>query len=91
VDELEKLARAFGLEPWELLRPQGQASPSPLGLMLGAHLDRMACDEKTHTAAYAAAVAVIDALSQSASAGAGPDPSAGTAPQQRPAPAKRPT
>ena len=63
VDELEKLGRAFGVEPWELLRPQGPSTLSPLALMLAEHLDRSAGDEHAHTAAYAAAVAVIDALS----------------------------
>jgi transcriptional regulator with XRE-family HTH domain len=62
VDELDKLGKAFGLEAWELLRPQGHASPSPLGLLLAAHLDRMAGDEQSHLAAFAAATAVIDAL-----------------------------
>jgi hypothetical protein len=88
VDELEKLGRAFGLEPWELLRPQGHRTPSPLGLMLGAHLDRMAPDERLHTAAYAAAVAVIDALGPPAGAAAA---EADAAAQPRPAPAPRPT
>lgn len=63
VDELEKLGRAFGIEPWELLRPHGHAAPSPLALLLAAHLDRAAQDPSTHAAAYAAATAVIDALS----------------------------
>ena len=63
VDELEKLGRAFGVESWELLRPQGPNALSPLALMLAEHLDRSAGDEHAHTAAYAAAVAVIDALS----------------------------
>ena len=62
VDELEKLGRAFGVEPWELLRPHGHAALSPLALLLAAQLDRTAHDEATHTAAYAAAMAVIDAL-----------------------------
>ena len=62
VDELERLARAFGLEAWELLRPDGHAKLSPLALMLAAHLDRTAHDGATHTAAFAAATAVIDAL-----------------------------
>lgn len=62
VDELEKLGRAFGLEAWELLRPQGPGTLSPLALLLAEHLDRSAGDEQAHTAAYAAAVAVIDAL-----------------------------
>ena len=63
VDELEKLARAFGVEPWELLRPHGHAKLSPLALMLAARLDQAAEDAATHTAAFAAATAVIDALS----------------------------
>lgn len=62
VDELERLGRAFGVEPWELVRPQGPNSSSPLGLQLAAHLDRRARDEAEHTAAYAAATAAIDAL-----------------------------
>jgi transcriptional regulator with XRE-family HTH domain len=62
VDELERLGKAFGIEPWELLRPHGHARPSPLALLLGTHLDRNAADEATHTAAFAAATAVIDAL-----------------------------
>ena len=74
VDELEKLGRAFGIEPWELLRPHGHTAPSPLGLMLATHLDRAAADEKTHTAAYAAAIAVIDALTSRAEAPASPEP-----------------
>ena len=89
VDELDKLGRAFGLEPWELLRPQGQPAPSPLGLMLGAHLDRMAHDEKLHTAAYAAAIAVIDALGQPA--GAATAAEADAAAQPRPATTPRPS
>jgi hypothetical protein len=79
VDELEKLGRVFGVEPWELLRPQGHAGLSPLAVLLGAHLDRVAQDETTHTAAYAAAVAVIDSLA----AGDGAAPAA-----PAPAPAK---
>jgi transcriptional regulator with XRE-family HTH domain len=62
VDELEKLGRAFGVEAWELLRPHGHATLSPLALLLAAHLDRSAHDEDTHTAAFAAASAVIDSL-----------------------------
>jgi transcriptional regulator with XRE-family HTH domain len=62
VDELERLARAFGIEPWELLRPNGHAKLSPLALLLATHLDRSANDEATHMAAFAAATAVIDAL-----------------------------
>jgi transcriptional regulator with XRE-family HTH domain len=62
VDELERLGKAFGVEPWELLRPHGHAKLSPLALLLAAHLDRTAQDEATHTAAFAAATAVLDAL-----------------------------
>jgi len=62
VDELKRLGRAFGVEPWELLRPHGHAALSPLALQLAAHLDRTAQDGNTHAAAYAAAAAVIDAL-----------------------------
>lgn len=60
VDELARLGRAFGIEAWEMLRPQGAAQVSPLGRMLGEHLDRAAGDEAAHRAAYAAAVAAID-------------------------------
>lgn len=74
VDELEKLGRAFGVEPWELLRPHGHATPSPLALLLAAHLDRTAQDEATHTAAFAAATAVIDALAARAGSPAAPAP-----------------
>jgi transcriptional regulator with XRE-family HTH domain len=62
VDELERLARAFGVDAWELLRPNGHARLSPLAQQLAAHLDRAAQDEASHTAAFAAATAVIDAL-----------------------------
>jgi len=64
VDELEKLGRAFGVEAWELLRPHGHATLSPLALLLAAHLDRKAQDETTHTAAFAAAAAAIDSLAE---------------------------
>jgi transcriptional regulator with XRE-family HTH domain len=74
VDELEKLGRAFGVEPWELLRPHGHAALSPLALLLGAHLDRSAPDEATHTAAYAAATAVIDALATKPGSPPAPEP-----------------
>ncbi len=83
VDELEKLGRAFGVEPWELLRPYGHATLSPLALLLAAHLDRIAQDESTHTAAYTAATAVIDALCARPDSPAAPAP----APEARPAPA----
>ena len=82
VDELEKLGRAFGVEPWELLRPHGHAELSPLALLLAAHLDRTAQDEATHTAAFAAASAVIDSL-------AAPEPADRATPPLR-ANAKRP-
>jgi transcriptional regulator with XRE-family HTH domain len=82
VDELEKLGRAFGVEPWELLRPHGRAALSPLALLLAAHLDRIAKDSDTHAAAYAAATAVIDALSARPGSPAAPE----SAPEARPAP-----
>lgn len=62
VDELEKLGSAFGVDAWQLLRPLGHAGPSPLALQLAAYLDRTATDPDQHAAAYAAAVAVIDAM-----------------------------
>jgi transcriptional regulator with XRE-family HTH domain len=62
VDELERLGKAFGVEPWEMLRPHGHAELSPLALLLAAHLDRTARDEGSHTAAFAAAAAIIDTL-----------------------------
>ena len=74
VHELEKLGRAFGVEPWELLRPPGHASLSPLALLLAAHLDRTAHDEPTHTAAYAAAVSVIDSFATKPGSPATPAP-----------------
>ncbi len=83
VDELERLGRAFGVEPWELLRPHGHAALSPLALLLAAHLDRTAQDRNTHAAAYAAATAVIDALSARADSPAARAP----APEASPAPA----
>jgi transcriptional regulator with XRE-family HTH domain len=74
VDELDRLARAFGIEPWELLRPNGHARLSPLALRLATHLDRSAQDEATHTAAFAAATAVIDALAIRPEAASAPEP-----------------
>lgn len=62
IDELERLGKAFGVEAWEMLRPHGVASLSPLALLLATHLDRSAQDESTHAEAFAAAVAAIDAL-----------------------------
>jgi len=62
VDELDKLGIAFGVEPWELLRPHDHSALSPLALRLGEHLDRTAHDEAGHKAGYVAAMAVIDAL-----------------------------
>jgi transcriptional regulator with XRE-family HTH domain len=84
VDELERLGRAFGVEPWELLRPHGHAALSPLALLLAAQLDRAAHDEPAHTAAFAAATAVIDALA------ARPDspPVPAPAREAKPAPAR---
>jgi transcriptional regulator with XRE-family HTH domain len=72
VDELEKLGKAFGLEPWQLLQPIGQAGPSPLALQLAAHLDRTAADADAHAAAFAGAVAVIDALTAKRASRAAP-------------------
>ena len=74
VDELARLADAFGVEAWEMLRPQGVASLSPLGLMLAAHLDNAASDEASHLAAYAAATAVIDALTTKPDSPVVPEP-----------------
>jgi transcriptional regulator with XRE-family HTH domain len=74
VDELERLGRAFGVEPWELLRPNGHARLSPLALLLATHLDRTAQDEATHTAAFAAATAVIDTLTSRAESPSVPEP-----------------
>ena len=74
VDELEKLGKAFGVEPWELLRPHGPTALSPLALLLAEHLDRNAPDEATHTAAYAAATAVIDALAAKPGLPSAPEP-----------------
>lgn len=62
IDELERLAKAFGVESWELVREHGPNSLSPLGLQLAAHLDGAARDQAEHNAAYAAATAAIDAL-----------------------------
>lgn len=74
VDELDKLGRAFGVEPWELLRPHGPGALSPLALLLAAHLDRKVPDEATHTAAFAAATAAIDALAAKPDSPAAPAP-----------------
>lgn len=74
IDELERLGRAFGVEPWELLRPHGHATLSPLAMLLAAHLDRNAQDETTHTAAFAAATAVIDALTTIPGSQPSPEP-----------------
>lgn len=82
VDELERLGKAFGVEPWELLRPHGHARLSPLALLLAAHLDRTAQDEATHTAAFAAATAAVDALSARPGSPPAPEP----APAAKPAP-----
>jgi len=62
VDELEPLGRAFGVEAWELLRPQGPATPSQLALRLAARLDRSAHDPAAHAAAFAAAAAAIESV-----------------------------
>jgi transcriptional regulator with XRE-family HTH domain len=89
VDELEKLGKAFGLEPWELLRPQGHAALSPLALQLAAHLDRHATDEASHAAAYAAATAVIDALAAKPGSQSGPEPESAAGPRPLGAKEKR--
>lgn len=82
VDELERLGKAFGVEPWELMRPHGHSKLSPLALLLATHLDRSAQDEATHTAAFAAATAVIDALAARPDLQPAPEP----APEAMPAP-----
>ena len=76
VDEIARLAEAFGIEPWEMLRPHGARSISPLGLMLATHLDNAAGDETTHSAAFAAATAVIDALTTRARSPSAPESAA---------------
>jgi transcriptional regulator with XRE-family HTH domain len=78
VDELEHLGRAFGVEPWELLRPHGHADLSPLAMLLAVHLDRSAQDPDTHTAAYAAATAVIQALTTTPDSPPEPVPAPGS-------------
>ena len=83
VDELEKLGSAFGIQAWELLQPRGHAALSPLALMLATHLDRTAHDEAGHRAAYAAAIAVIDALAAPATAAAGADEELEDEPRRR--------
>jgi transcriptional regulator with XRE-family HTH domain len=80
VDELERLGKAFGMEAWELLRPHGHAKLSPLALLLAAHLDRTVQDEATHTAAFAAATAVIDALAARPESRPAPEPAPDAAP-----------
>ena len=89
VDELDRLARAFGIEPWELLRPNGHAKLSPLALQLATHLDRTAHDEATHTAAYAAATAVIDALAIRPEPPSAPEPGPDARPEPAPTKEKR--
>jgi hypothetical protein len=85
IDELEALGRAFGLQPWELLRPQARGALSPLALQLAQHLDRVAQDADTHAAAYAAASAVIDALTTKPGSLPRPEPAAAaTAKPRRP-------
>jgi transcriptional regulator with XRE-family HTH domain len=84
VDELDKLSRAFGVEPWQLLRPHGHAALSSQALLLAQHLDRTAHDEAEHKDAYVAAMAVIDAL---ATIPGLPEMPA-SAPVARPAPAR---
>lgn len=89
VDELERLGRAFGVEPWEMLRPHGQADLSPLAMLLAAHLDRTAGDEDTHTAAFAAATAVIDTLAARADSPPAPGPAYEATPEPLRAKEKR--
>ncbi len=81
VDELARLGEAFGVEAWEMLRPQGVAALSPLGLLLAAHLDNAARDEATHAAAYAAATAVIDAMTTKLDSPPAPVPAAAARPR----------
>lgn len=79
VDELEPLGKAFGLPAWEMLRPLGQATLSPLAQQLGAYLDRQARGEAAHAAAFAAAMVAIDAQTAQATktaAAAAPRPGA---------------
>jgi transcriptional regulator with XRE-family HTH domain len=85
VDELARLAAAFGVEPWELLRPQGPATLSPLALVLAAHLDQASHDETSHAAAFAAATAAIDAHSvrRAALPAPGAERTAGSAPGRK--------
>lgn len=90
VDELQRLARAFGVEPWELLRPNGHARLSPLALLLATHLDRSAQDEATHTAAFAAATAVIDALAIRPVSAPAPEPESAARAEAAPKKEKRP-
>jgi transcriptional regulator with XRE-family HTH domain len=90
VDELQRLARAFGVEPWELLRPNGHARLSPLALLLATHLDRSAQDEATHTAAFAAATAVIDALAIRPVSAPAPEPESDARAEAAPKKEKRP-
>lgn len=89
VDELERLARGFGVEPWELLRPNGHARLSPLALLLATHLDRIAQDEATHTAAFAAATAVIDALAMRPVSASATEPESDARAQAAPTKEKR--
>jgi transcriptional regulator with XRE-family HTH domain len=89
VDELERLGKAFGVEAWELLRPHGHAGLSPLALLLGTHLDRTAQDEASHTAAYAAATAVIDELAARVDSQPAPAPAREATPEPRRAKEKR--
>jgi len=89
VDELERLGRAFGVEPWELLRPHGHASLSPLAMLLAANLDRSAQDPDSHTAAYAAASAVIEALTTRPAVPPACEPAPESTPEPRRATEKR--
>jgi len=89
VDELARLGKAFGVEPWELVRPHGHSELSPLALLLATHLDRSAPDEATHTAAFAAATAAIDALAARSDLQPAPEPAREAMPAPRRAKEKR--
>jgi transcriptional regulator with XRE-family HTH domain len=89
VDELEKLGKAFGVEPWELLRPHGHAKLSPLALLLATHLDRVAHDEAAHTEGFAAATAVIDVLAARHDSPPAPEPAPAASPEPLRAKEKR--
>jgi AcrR family transcriptional regulator len=74
IDELQPLGRAFGLQPWEWLQPRGPAALSPLAQRLAEQLDRAVHDPQAHAAAFAAASAVIDALTTRPGSPPAPEP-----------------